>query len=86
LTRSACADDQRAGAQREAADHCRDDPQHLSDRSEDADIGVPRRRERRPSAQTLLRHFGRRDDITPHAFGFELTPEDDGPAYAWSRS
>ena len=30
-----------------------------------------------------VRAFGRHDDVTPAAFGFELVALEDGPAYVW---
>lgn len=37
-----------------------------------------------PDVAVLLRHFGRRTDITPEAFGFALVAVAEGPAYAWT--
>ena len=37
-----------------------------------------------PDLAVLLRHFGRRTDITAQAFGFAVVRGADGPAYAWT--
>ena len=33
----------------------------------------------------LIRSFGRRDDVTPDAFGFTVVDGADGPRYEWTR-
>jgi hypothetical protein len=36
-----------------------------------------------PALADVVRSFGRRTDVTPSAFGFELTELPEGPAYEW---
>jgi hypothetical protein len=37
-----------------------------------------------PELADVVRRFGLRTDVTPSAFGFELTELPEGPAYEWS--